>query len=173
MRSRDFITDGHNVMSWMKICKLVHKHQKQLPFELHKLYRLWLLTRPVQPGDDVLTSCDLPKRLCEGKGPVKQGLTLDDIRNEHVITSKPIPCSVALTHKFKQDENGSSVFNIQTEIPRGLRYRVGGELLNTISNPRPLSTRWYEVGIERGNVVPMLSRGLVRSGRGPHTCIVG
>ena len=74
MKSRDIITDGH--ISWTKICKLVHKHQKQLSYELHNLYRLWLLTRPVQPGEDVLTSRDLPKRLCEGRGPVKQGLDL-------------------------------------------------------------------------------------------------
>ena len=57
MRSRDIITDGHT--SWTKICKLVHKHQKPLPFELHSLYRLWLLTRPVQPDEDVLTPHDL------------------------------------------------------------------------------------------------------------------
>ena len=68
MKSRDIVTDGHT--SWPKICKLVHKTQKQLPFELHSLYRLWLLTRPVQPDEDVLTAHDLPRRLCEGRGPV-------------------------------------------------------------------------------------------------------
>ena len=40
------------------------------------MYRLWLLTRPVQPDEDVLTPHDLSKRSCEGRGPVKQGLTL-------------------------------------------------------------------------------------------------
>ena len=76
MRSRDIITDGHT--SWSRICKMVHKHQKQLPHELHNLYRLWLLhvTRPTQPGENVLTARDLPKRFCEGKGSLKQGLTL-------------------------------------------------------------------------------------------------
>ena len=29
MRGRDIITDGHT--SWLRICKMVHKHQKQLP----------------------------------------------------------------------------------------------------------------------------------------------
>ena len=41
------------------------------------------------------------------QGVFSHNHTLDDIRNKHGITSKPIPCSVALTHKFKQDENGS------------------------------------------------------------------
>ena len=76
MKSRDIITDGH--MSWTRIilCKMVHKHQKQLPHELHNLYRLWLLTTPTQPGEDFLTVLVLPTRLCEGKGSIKQGLTL-------------------------------------------------------------------------------------------------
>ena len=43
MKSHDIITDGH--MSWTRICKVVHKHQKQLPHELHNLYRLWLLSQ--------------------------------------------------------------------------------------------------------------------------------
>ena len=58
--------------------------------------------------------------------------TLKDLRETHVIYSKPIPCSVALTHKFKQDENGSSVLaRLKTRIciaghkgnvTRGVRY---------------------------------------------------
>ena len=69
MKSRDIITGGH--MSWTRICKMAHKHQKQLPHELHNLYRLWLLTRPTQPDEDVLTVLDLPERLCKGKGSIK------------------------------------------------------------------------------------------------------
>ena len=43
--------------------------------------------------------------------------TMKDLRERHVIYSKPIPCSVALTHKFKQDENGSSVLaRLKTRI---------------------------------------------------------
>ena len=51
------------------------------------------------------------------QGVFSHNHTLDDIRNKHGITSKPIPCSVALTHKFKQDENGSSVLaRLKTRI---------------------------------------------------------
>ena len=53
------------------------------------------------------------------QGVFSHNYTLDDIRNKHGITSnlKPIPCSVALTHKFKQDESGSSVLaRLKTRI---------------------------------------------------------
>jgi len=103
MRSRDIVTDGHT--SWTKICKLVHKHQKQLPFELHSLYRLWLLTRPVQPDEDVLTPHDLPKRLCEGRGPVKQGLTLPYPSGPHwnnLVSNKAAQKSYA--HGLHEDD---------------------------------------------------------------------
>ena len=48
MKSRDnvIITDIDGHMAWSRMCKMVHKHQKQLPHELYNLYRLWLLTRP-------------------------------------------------------------------------------------------------------------------------------
>jgi hypothetical protein len=103
MRSRDIVTDGHT--SWTKICKLVHKHQKQLPFELHSLYRLWLLTRPVQPDEDVLTPHDLPKQLCEGRGPVKQGLTLPYPSGPHwnnLVSNKAAQKSYA--HGLHEDD---------------------------------------------------------------------
>ena len=42
---------------------------------------------------------------------------MKDLREKHGTYSKPIPCSVALTHKFKQDENGSSVLaRLKTRI---------------------------------------------------------
>ena len=62
---------------------MVHKHQKQPPHKPYNLYRLWLLTRPTQPGEDVLTVLDLPRRLRDGKGSVKQDLTLLDPRGPH------------------------------------------------------------------------------------------
>ena len=43
------------------------------------------------------------------QGVFSHGHTMKDLREKHGIYSKPIPCSVALTHKFKEGESGSSV----------------------------------------------------------------
>ena len=51
------------------------------------------------------------------QGVFSHGHTLKDLREKHGIYSKAIPCSVALTHKFKQDEHGSSVLaRLKTSI---------------------------------------------------------
>ena len=67
-------TDGYT--SWSKVCKHMHSVFKQLPFEHHHIYRIWLLTKPKRGGERALHTEDLPKSLCDGRGPLKEGLLL-------------------------------------------------------------------------------------------------
>ena len=72
-RRHTLITNNH---SWSQVCKSHHKRSSQLPFELHEIYRIWLLTKPIREGEMQLHVEDLPRRLCEGRGALKDGLKL-------------------------------------------------------------------------------------------------
>ena len=73
MRKYTLTTDSRT--SWSKICKHMHKLFHQLPHEHHKLYRLWLLTKPSKErGEAVLHVEDLPKTTCDGRGYLQKGL---------------------------------------------------------------------------------------------------
>ena len=123
MKSRDIITDGHT--SWTRICKMVHKHQKQLPHELHNLYRLWLLTRPTQPGEEILTVLDLPKRLCEGKGPIKQGLTLPYPSGPHWnnLLSNKVTQKMYANRLHEDDEEEEQTYNARLAFEKICSYK--------------------------------------------------
>ena len=123
MKSRDIITDGHT--SWTRICKMVHKHQKQLPHELHNLYRLWLLTRPTQPGEEILTVLDLPKRLCECKGPIKQGLTLPYPSGPHWnnLLSNKVTQKMYANRLHEDDEEEEQTYNARLAFEKICSYK--------------------------------------------------
>jgi len=74
MRKHAIVTDGH--VSWSQACKQMHSIYKQLPHEHHHIYRLWLLTKPQRGDESVLHVEDLPRSLCDGRGPLKEGLKL-------------------------------------------------------------------------------------------------
>ena len=109
---------------------MVHKHQKQLPHELHNLYRLWLLTRPTQPGEEIPTVLDLPTRLCEGKGPIKQGLTLPYPSGPHWnnLLSNKVTQKMYANRLHEDDEEEEQTYNARLafELMQARLIRVVG-----------------------------------------------
>ena len=73
MRDYAVVSDGR--MTFSRICKKVNAHFHELPFELHHVYRLWLLTKPRRGDEPTLYVEDLPKALCESRTPLRAGLT--------------------------------------------------------------------------------------------------
>jgi len=74
VRKHKCVTTGFQ--SWSQVCRQMHSITRNLPFEYWDSYRLWLLTKPVRPGEREIHVEDLPKTLCEGRGYLPKGLTI-------------------------------------------------------------------------------------------------
>ena len=74
MHKHRIVTNGKQ--SWSRVCKQHHSLYKQLPHEHHNLYRIWLLTKPIERGEQELHVEDLPKSVCLGRAFLKEGLQL-------------------------------------------------------------------------------------------------
>ena len=74
VRKHTCVTTGSQ--SWSHVCKQMHNITRNLPFDHRDSYRLWLLTKPIRPGEREIHVEDLPKTLCEGRGYLRKGLAL-------------------------------------------------------------------------------------------------